>query len=435
MELDERQSIELERLELERKEIALKRKRLALEELKLDAEAQEASRHANQTARSADVVNLNVGGVHFDTTRTTLLYGEEGGYFRALLDGGLPSALDKEGRLFIDRDHRLFDKILQILRGCTDLDSITADQKPALALEARFYQLFELAARLEGGFNPFVLSKADQAIRARRNAVKAQLEDPSYPNDLGFDRTYLIDVFSAPVTFSGLPTSPQAGVIFAGKKRESMMPARGSSAISTATIGDFTERLNLFAGPFLEGLDLRGLGLVIAGGSIQRVLTEYGDPHSRRFQESMREESSDIDLFLVVAHGESADEAGVRAHQAILEHIATRLDIQGHVEGRDELSDGVPPFVMRNGGKILVVRSTNAITYVVGWPQRHLQLVLKAHCSVADVLLSFDLDSCQFAFDGSRVFGTPAALRSLETRMNIVDLDHITLLCSSSPVS
>ncbi len=77
--MDEHQSVEHERLELERKEIALKRKRIALEELKLDAEAQEVSRLANQTARSADVVYLNVGGVHFDTTRSTLLYGEEGG--------------------------------------------------------------------------------------------------------------------------------------------------------------------------------------------------------------------------------------------------------------------------------------------------------------------------------------------------------------------
>ena len=58
----------------------------------------------------ASVVRLNVGGRAFDTTRETLIGCE---FFRPILDGKLGSAVDANGRIFIDRSPDLFAVVLQ----------------------------------------------------------------------------------------------------------------------------------------------------------------------------------------------------------------------------------------------------------------------------------------------------------------------------------
>ena len=63
----------------------------------------------------ASVVRLNVGGRTFDTTRETLVGCE---FFRPILDGQIGSAVDANGRLFIDRSPELFAVLLQFLRSC-----------------------------------------------------------------------------------------------------------------------------------------------------------------------------------------------------------------------------------------------------------------------------------------------------------------------------
>ena len=48
----------------------------------------------------ASVVRLNVGGRAFDTTRETLIGCD---FFRPILDGNIGSAVDVNGRVFVDR--------------------------------------------------------------------------------------------------------------------------------------------------------------------------------------------------------------------------------------------------------------------------------------------------------------------------------------------
>ena len=71
--------------------------------------------------------------------------------------------------------------------------------------------------------------------------------------------------------------------------------------------------------------------------------------------------------------------------------------------------------------ELLVTRSPYAITFCVGDPQRHIQLILIRRSCIADVILNFDIDCCQVAWDGSRVLATPSALRALQTGINIAD--------------
>ena len=62
----------------------------------------------------APTIKLNVGGVLFDTTRSTLAQCQ---YFEPALEGRLRhGTVDDQGRWFIDRDGQLFQHLLNYMR-------------------------------------------------------------------------------------------------------------------------------------------------------------------------------------------------------------------------------------------------------------------------------------------------------------------------------
>lgn len=103
---------------------------------------------------SDEIVELNVGGVPFHTSRTTLCNSRsKGSMLCALASTDLPSRRDRHGRLFIDRDGARFRVVLNFLRSgtvhvvdgavpCAETDGSVA--LTALLEEARFYALDEL---------------------------------------------------------------------------------------------------------------------------------------------------------------------------------------------------------------------------------------------------------------------------------------------------
>jgi hypothetical protein len=46
-----------------------------------------------------------------------------------------------------------------------------------------------------------------------------------------------------------------------------------------------------------------------------------------------------------------------------------------------------------NGGSVLIVRTSNAITFAMDHPRRHVQVILRLYHSPAEILLGFDVDS------------------------------------------
>ncbi len=91
----------------------------------------------------SEIVELNVGGSLYTTTRTTLTSCPNSMLAR-MLDGPIPVACDQQGRVFIDRDGLLFRHILNFLRNkqLSLPDSFT--DYVQLHSEADFYGIEEI---------------------------------------------------------------------------------------------------------------------------------------------------------------------------------------------------------------------------------------------------------------------------------------------------
>ena len=161
----------------------------------------------------------------------------------------------------------------------------------------------------------------------------------------------------------------------------------------------FRTRLDLFAGPLFEGLDLTNL--VVAGGAVGYAF-HIGDTTNARVREKAKDLMCqlDVDLFIV-----ADDEAIARAtFDRVYEHLITRIRLGMH-----------------DHRQLLILRTALAVSFYAGHPQRTIQIILRRHSCVADVIFGFDVDACQLAYDGKRVLATPSALRAYQTGINIAD--------------
>ncbi|CAF4181636.1 unnamed protein product [Rotaria sp. Silwood2] len=96
--------------------------------------------------QSADIINLNVGGQRFSTSRQTLTWISDS-FFTAMLSGLISTNRDEQGYIFIDRDPKLFSIILNYLR-TKELD-INGCDLHMLKHECEFYGVQPLIRRLQ----------------------------------------------------------------------------------------------------------------------------------------------------------------------------------------------------------------------------------------------------------------------------------------------
>ena len=99
---------------------------------------------------TSKVITLNIGGIKFLTTGTTLT---QATYFQSLLSGNFSPTLDDEGAYFVDRDGALFPPILEYLRNHR-LPTKGYDAETLLH-EAEFYGVEGLIAEL-GMYTPLL---------------------------------------------------------------------------------------------------------------------------------------------------------------------------------------------------------------------------------------------------------------------------------------
>ncbi|XP_057316512.1 BTB/POZ domain-containing protein KCTD3-like [Hydractinia symbiolongicarpus] len=95
--------------------------------------------------RDSEIINLNVGGKRFATSRSTLTWIPES-FFSCLLSGRISSMKDETGAYFIDRDPEAFAPILNFLR---TKDFCLRNVDPSVVLhEAQFYGITPIVRRL-----------------------------------------------------------------------------------------------------------------------------------------------------------------------------------------------------------------------------------------------------------------------------------------------
>jgi hypothetical protein len=93
---------------------------------------------------SQELIELNVGGVFFTTTKKTLLL-EPNTFFSELLESkSIPESKDSTNRIFIDRNGRLFHLVLEYLRNKQLVGVETLEERRRLKEEAEFYKLTNL---------------------------------------------------------------------------------------------------------------------------------------------------------------------------------------------------------------------------------------------------------------------------------------------------
>jgi hypothetical protein len=101
-----------------------------------------SSESSSPTGFVDEVVELNVGGRLFVTTKGTLTRnGTSDNYFTALLNGKFKKLVDpRSGAIFIDRDPDMFDLLLQYLRN-GEFRAAPPISEDMLKREAQFYQI------------------------------------------------------------------------------------------------------------------------------------------------------------------------------------------------------------------------------------------------------------------------------------------------------
>ena len=73
-----------------------------------------------------------------------------------------------------------------------------------------------------------------------------------------------------------------------------------------------------------------------------------------------------------------------------------------------------------------MVRNTKTVTFLISYPTRRLQVILKLSASPTDILLSFDLNQCAIGFNRTSIVMLPRCARALETGYTVFcsDLVH-----------
>ena len=113
--------------------------------------------------RRAEVIRLNIGGVHFDTTSQTL---SAIPFFDPVVEQRIGYAVDKDGRFFVDRSGELFSIILQFLRTRKrpNQNVLNACGQDLLS-ECQFYGIDWLESIIRGEVSPYDMRRADQQLR------------------------------------------------------------------------------------------------------------------------------------------------------------------------------------------------------------------------------------------------------------------------------
>lgn len=155
--------------------------------------------------------------------------------------------------------------------------------------------------------------------------------------------------------------------------------------------------------PFLNGVPLDGL--LIAGGSVARLLRRERGSDEKDEDRRLRDRGGDVDVFVY----------GEEDPTKRFERFARDLD----VSLVENFAEGTAKFS--------AIRTANAVTISIQADQKKrrqcidVQIILRHYSSAAEVLHGFDLGASQVGFDGANVWATEYAVACYGLGANIVD--------------
>mmetsp|Transcript_8789 Transcript_8789/g.27167 ORF Transcript_8789/g.27167 Transcript_8789/m.27167 type:complete len:688 (+) Transcript_8789:111-2174(+) len=349
----------------------------------------------------SSVVALNVGGVHYSTSRESLMKCH---YFQVLLGGDFAEPSDE---VFVDRDGELFQHLLKFMRiGRRPSESTMRKHRRELLAEAEFFGFVAFQRVLEGSTDPSQLLPRDRRMledeeecacffsspclsELELRSLESNLLKPVFAESSSLvarEATELQIPLLRPHHGPAAPPRLEASDTADFRRRLSDLMERKVESSSSSDEADATRRAR---GNLLEDLEEIG-GLVIAGGIVLAALTGG--------------EASDVDLFCV-----GGDEAGAEARlQQVLMAVKRNHRVYNPSDAR---------------GSMKVARTMHAVTVDRGGDGPPLQIMLALYRSPLEVIISFDIDVCAFLYDVSRkeVLCLPRARRALAHRANVAN--------------
>ena len=179
----------------------------------------------------------------------------------------------------------------------------------------------------------------------------------------------------------------EAAIAVLDELRPSLLPLHVSDQSFATTFARITKNI-------LNGLDWQNV--VVAGGMVLTTLLHVNSA----YDQDKRVQDLDLDIYI---HGLSPADAEKKAFE--IEEVWRRnLPDDSHT---------------------LVTQNHKTITFTPSYPNRRLQIILKALPNPTAILLNFDLDICALAFNGSNVMMLPRCARAIETGYSMFTMDLI----------
>ena len=223
----------------------------------------------------------------------------------------------------------------------------------------------------------------------KKLASGTQVQDPYYGLFSVFDNS---DKFIAPV----LTQEEQDRQLLFTKYHKFKDYKVGTKVINTNQ--EFEKYFDLITNNVFLCMDWKNV--LIAGGSILSLISSVPEEYKtsdEKIQEWFRSQGNfgDIDIFLY----------GLTDRQATKKIF--------------EIYESIKNVIPKD---ILCVRGPRAITFVMGNPYRHIQIILRNFKTLPEILLSFDVDSCAFGYDGEKVWCSDRSCYAITRATNIVNI-------------
>lgn len=358
------------------------------------------------TDSKQDILELNVGGNRFTTSRQTLCR-VPGSFLEAMFSGRheKPALKSQDGCYFIDRNGTHFQYILDFLRvGCVVALPPGEAPQEELAIEADFYGLSKLveSIRMPKIDVDAFLEDDVKSLRRKEDELRLAFRTRSIDNlDVHHG---LIPLFCRDHGIRPLPIrhEPLDGAHDKSLMMDLRKRAPSGTAVTATNLAQFRSNFNRLHPNILHRLQnvLLEESIIIAGGSVLNALT--ATPGVRT--EPWWGVKSDIDLFLHCNDRFEANRVAKRVFDAIAVDQETWV-------------------VLRARGVITIHNWAGTEAW-----NRHvdekIQIVLRLYDSPVEVLLGFDCDCCCCAYDGQEVWVTPRWLYALRTGVNVLNPLH-----------